>query len=71
MCTDCERHAEERNRKYILTAEECVEKGGHEYHKPEKVVVFGSAPYPLFTRTCIYCGSVQNGHQPGIMWDWD
>ncbi len=69
MCTDCELHAEERYRKYILTAEECVERGGHEFTKPEKVTVFGTSPNPRFTRICIYCGFRQHGYQPDIVWD--
>ena len=68
MCSDCKRHAEERNRKYILTEGECVKKGGHEYRPPEQDMVFGTAVHPTYRRTCIYCGFEQQGYQPDIVW---
>ncbi len=48
---------------YILTEQECVEKGGHKYD-------LGSwALSSHLTRTCKYCGHCQEGHNPSTVWE--
>ncbi len=48
--------------RYILTEEECVEKGGHKY---DEGVVFAASPY----RVCRYCGHPQKGYAPPTVWE--
>lgn len=49
---------------YILTEQECVERGGHKYE--ETTILFLS---DLRTRVCKYCGHKQRAYTPPTVWE--
>lgn len=61
-------------RKYILTAAECLAKGGHVWDPgvPYTVTSFGlsipSKESPEYRR-CLYCGALQRGYYPPEVWE--
>ena len=59
----------ETTRRYLLSEEECLTHGGHEYETPATMLVFGPPQCPRYTRTCRYCGHTQHGYQPDIVWE--
>lgn len=49
---------------YILTEEECKEKGGHKYDAYFPTLMIGAD-----TRSCRYCGHRQTGYTPDTVWE--
>ncbi len=50
---------------YILTEQECKEKGGHKYSN-DWFIFEGQGDY---IRTCIYCGQNQKGYTSPTVWE--
>ena len=48
---------------YILTEQECVEKGGHKYDNYTNTLL------GLLSRVCRYCGHRQRGYNPPPVWE--
>ncbi len=55
---------------YKFTVHECLEKGIHWWKEPITKVSFGIPPRrKQYTQTCMYCGFIQRGYQPPIVWE--
>ena len=55
---------------YKFTIDECPKKGAHWWKEPKGNVAIGIFPRrKQYTQTCMYCGFIQTGYQPPIVWE--
>ena len=60
----------DKQHEYKFTEEECLAKGAHWWGKPAEQLIFGPVQSrKQYTHTCTYCGHMQLGYQPPIVWE--